>query len=68
MVQRVAQRAESSERIDDNPATLQLRQQGFSIANAPVTAFYRSMNRLVEVSFKTTPNELFFGGHPFLTF
>lgn len=50
MVQRVTQRAETSGRVDDNPTTLELRQQGFAIANAPVAAFYRSLGRLVEVS------------------
>lgn len=56
MTQRVAQRAESSGRIDDNPATLQLRKEGFSIANAPITAYYRSLDRLIEVS--STPESV----------
>lgn len=56
MTQRVAQRAESSGRIDDNPATLQLRQEGFSVANAPITTYYRSLGRLVEVS--STPESV----------
>lgn len=57
MTQRVAQRAESSGRIDDNPSTLQLRQEGFSVVNTPIMDYYRSSGRLVEVS--STPENCF---------
>lgn len=59
MTQRVAQRAESSGRIDDNPSTLQLRQEGFSVVNTPIMDYYRSSGRLVEINCDRPLDEIY---------
>lgn len=53
MVERLLKRAEMSGRVDDNEETIKNRLQVFEKEITPIIEFYKTRERLTQVSFST---------------